>query len=256
MVLVPSSILITGANRGVGLGILKQWLLYPEVKHIFACVRKPSEESELSELAKADPRIHCIQLDVNADRSISDAVKKVRTTLGDGVGLNLLINNAGIKISDGSLLNGADRSVYLQHFDTNVVSVAKVIEGFYDLLKLASENSVSKEWGVHRAAIINISSSLGSLTLNTGGTKYVKNIPYGLSKAALNQLTKTLSADFEPDEILVISICPGRCRTDLGGSDAENTVEDSTKKLVETSLTLHKEHSGAFIRNTGEILPF
>lgn len=45
MVLVPSSILITGANRGVGLGILKQWLLYPEVKHIFACVRKPSEES-------------------------------------------------------------------------------------------------------------------------------------------------------------------------------------------------------------------
>ncbi|VDD89401.1 unnamed protein product [Enterobius vermicularis] len=256
MVLVPSSILITGANRGIGLGLLKQWAKYPEVKHIFACVRKPSEGSELGELAKADARIHCIQLDVNADKSISDAVRKVKTTLGDDVGLNLLINNAGIMIADGSKLEGADRSMYLQHFDTNVVSVAKVVEAFYALLKLASENSVSKEWGVHRAAIINISSALGSISLNNGGTKYVKNIPYGLSKTALNQLTKTLAVDFTPNAILVVSMDPGWCRTDMGGSGATYSVEESTKKQVETALTLRQEHSGSFIKNTGEILPY
>ena len=61
---------------------------------------------------------------------------EVRTVLGEDVGLNLLINNAGILIAEGSRLKNADRSVYLQHFDTNVVSVVKVIEVSFPFFNL------------------------------------------------------------------------------------------------------------------------
>ncbi|VDM37268.1 unnamed protein product [Toxocara canis] len=256
MSLSPLSVLITGANRGIGLGLVKQWATVAGVKHIFACARKPDAAEELNELSRKDGRIHCIKLDVNSDKSIADAKKKVDLMLDEGVGLNVLINNAGCLISEGGTLENADRSVYLQHFDTNVVSIVKVIEAFLPLLRMASKNCMSDEWGVHRATIINISSGLGSIQANESGSKLVKSIPYRLSKAALNQLTKTLAIDLANDAILIVSMCPGWVKTDMGGSDATLSVEDSTKAQLQTSLSLRKEHSGLFLRHDGTKLNY
>uniref|UniRef100_F1L8E3 Oxidoreductase n=1 Tax=Ascaris suum TaxID=6253 RepID=F1L8E3_ASCSU len=253
---VPLSVLITGANRGIGLGLVKQWASLAGVKHIFACARKPDAAEELKDLSRNDARIHCVKLDVNSDKSILDAKKQVDLLLDEGTGLNVLINNAGCMIAEGGTLENADRSVYLQHFDTNVISVAKMIEAFLPLLKMASKECISDEWGVHRAAIINISSELGSIESNNTGSKLIRSIPYRLSKAALNQLTKTLSVDLAEDSILVVSVCPGWVRTDMGGPEASLTVEQSTKTQIQTALSLRKEHSGLLLSYDGTKLAY
>uniref|UniRef100_A0A914RWV7 Uncharacterized protein n=1 Tax=Parascaris equorum TaxID=6256 RepID=A0A914RWV7_PAREQ len=191
---VPLSVLITGANRGIGLGLVKQWASLTGVKHIFACARKPDAAEELKDLSRNDARIHCVKLDVNSDKSILDAKKQVDLLLDEGNGLN----------------------------------------AFLPLLKMASKECISDEWGVHRAAIINISSGVGSIESNNTGSKLVRSIPYRLSKAALNQLTKTLSVDLAEDSILVVSVCPG-------------WVEQSSKAQLQTALSLRKEHSGLLL---------
>uniref|UniRef100_A0A0M3HR06 NAD(P)-binding protein n=1 Tax=Ascaris lumbricoides TaxID=6252 RepID=A0A0M3HR06_ASCLU len=201
---VPLSVLITGANRGIGLGLVKQWASLAGVKHIFACARKPDAAEELKDLSRNDARIHCVKLDVNSDKSILDAKK----------------------------------------------------QAFLPLLKMASKECISDEWGVHRAAIINISSELGSIESNNTGSKLIRSIPYTLSKAALNQLTKTLSVDLAEDSILVVSVCPGWVRTDMGGPEASLTVEQSTKTQIQTALSLRKEHSGLLLSYDGTKLAY
>ncbi|VDK47673.1 unnamed protein product [Anisakis simplex] len=252
----PLSVLITGANRGLGLGLVKQWLTLPTIKHIFACSRNPASAQELNELSKNNSRIHCVQLDVNNDDSIADAKKKVDSILDGESGLNVLINNAGIKSREGGGLEDADRNSYLEVLNTNVVSVVKVVQAFLPLLKTASKNNSTEEWGVHRSAIINISSILGSIAINGSGSASCPSIPYRLSKASLNQLTRTLAADLKNDGILVCSICPGWVRTDMGGKNATLTIEESTKRQFETFLKLRKEHNGLFFQNDGKKLAF
>lgn len=253
---IPATILITGTRRGIGLGLVKQWAKYDEVQNIFACSRRLEDEADLSKLIEKDPRIRFIKMDVNSDFDIVEARNQVERSLGPKTGLNLLINNAAINFSGGSSLFGADRKVYSQHFETNVISSVKVVEEFYPLIRKAANAVSTTELGVYKAAVLNISSILGSVAMNRDGTKRVKNIAYRLSKAALNQLTKTLAVDFVKDGILVVSIHPGWVRTDMGGPHAPVQVDESVSQIVETSIKLQKLHNGKFLSSTGKDYSF
>lgn len=95
---IGSNIFVTGASRGIGLGLVQHLIDYPEVRKVFAGARRPQEAEDLKQLAKQSSKIHIIQFDVLDDKSIHSAVKEVESKVGNE-GLNLLINNAGVYLS-------------------------------------------------------------------------------------------------------------------------------------------------------------
>lgn len=103
--------------------------------------------------------------------------------------------------------------------------------------------------GVQRAAIINISSNMGSIQTAGGGFN-----AYRMSKAALNMATKAISVELKGDKILCVVIHPGWVRTDMGGPDASLDIETSCKQMVQTILDLKDSHHGKFIQYNGKPL--
>lgn len=106
--------------------------------------------------------------------------------------------------------------------------------------------------GVDRAAVINMTSLMGSIADNGSGGAY----PYRCSKAALNAATKSMSVDLKDDGILVACMHPGWVKTDMGGSNAPMDIDSSVQNMVKTVLGLSEKDNGTFIRNDGTILPW
>ncbi|KAH7698804.1 Protein C30G12.2, partial [Aphelenchoides avenae] len=174
---VGANVLLTGANRGIGLGLVHVLVKAPGVKRIFAGCRKPEQAKELKQLQKSSPALEIIQLDVSDDASIKKAFEHVSQAVGNE-GLNLLINNSGILESSGTAIDNADRATYLRHFDVNAVSVAVVTSIFLPLLRKAASAGGP-------ARIANISSTLGSVQLTENCLPLPsgeRNVVYGMSK--------------------------------------------------------------------------
>jgi NAD(P)-dependent dehydrogenase (short-subunit alcohol dehydrogenase family) len=94
---VGSNVFVSGASRGIGFGLVKHLINYPDVKHIFAGARNPNQATDLQNLAQQSNKIKIVQFDSLCDKSIKSAVNEVEKSVGPD-GLNLLINNAGISI--------------------------------------------------------------------------------------------------------------------------------------------------------------
>lgn len=120
------------------------------------------------------------------------------------------------------------------------------------LLKKASKAQEHLDLSVHRAAIINMSSILGSIESNTDGGLYA----YRTSKAALNAATKSLSIDLYPNKILCVALHPGWVRTDMGGSKAPLECEPTTAEIVDTIMKFNAKHNGGFYQYDGKELPW
>lgn len=117
---------------------------------------------------------------------------------------------------------------------------------------MASKSNSAQPMGVTRAAIINMSSILGSISENAQGGLYA----YRMSKVALNMTTKSMSADLKTDQILCVAMHPGWVKTELGGAHAPMDVETSCKQMVQTVLDLNESHNGTFIQYDGKQLPW
>jgi NAD(P)-dependent dehydrogenase (short-subunit alcohol dehydrogenase family) len=96
------NVFVTGASRGLGLGFVKHLIGYPDVKQIFAGARTPNEATDLKDLARQSSKVKIVQFDSLSDESIKNAVKEVERAVGSD-GLNLLVNNAGVFLSVGSI---------------------------------------------------------------------------------------------------------------------------------------------------------
>lgn len=162
---VPRTLMVTGASRGIGLGLVRHFLEYESIEVLIATCRNPEKADELNELAK-DTRLHVLALNVDDDASIRRVFGEVAELVGPQ-GLNLLINNAGILLPyevDGEIC----RTTMLKQLETNSVSVAIVTQVFLPLLKTAAASVTGEDVNVSRAAIINISSTMASIAKNDG----------------------------------------------------------------------------------------
>ena len=246
---IGANVLITGANRGIGLGLVKKLAKQSDVKRIFAGCRNPKSATELKSLQNKYPSIKLVEIDVTKDSSIQFAFNQVKSDLACNGKLNLLINNAGILERDGkgSRVQTPDRETYMRHFNVNSVSIAIVTATFLPLIRRAAE---AKEL----ARIVNISSILGSCT-NINGTKYLpeQNLVYSMSKNAVNMYTRGLAGD--ETNITVVAVCPGWVQTDIGSSAAELTVDQSTEALIKIINNLQQKDSGSFMDRNG-IIPY
>ncbi|XP_026221952.1 SDR family oxidoreductase [Anabas testudineus] len=253
-----SSVLITGASRGLGLQMVDSLASGGfSPGHIIAAARKPASAQKLQELAERHSNIHIIRLDVVSQESIEESVEEVAQLVQEE-GLNCLINNAGIKVVAD--FNTVTAEKMIENFHTNAVAPLMITKAFLPLLKQAASRGgagASKSMGIQRAAVINMTSLLGSVELNWGErADNFKWYPYRTSKSALNMVSRCMAVDLEPDGILCMAIHPGWVSTDMGGAEAPLSPEESVSSILSVIGGLTEKDHGSFLNYTGEVLPW
>ncbi|KAK3084288.1 hypothetical protein FSP39_011115 [Pinctada imbricata] len=165
-------------------------------------------------------------------------------------GLNLLINNSGINYRMS--LDNVTADKLNTVFQTNVTGPIMVTKTFLPLLKKAASQHEDKSLSTSRAAVINISSILGSIEENSSGGLH----GYRPSKAALNMFTKSLSVELREHGILAAALHPGWVRTDMGGPRATLGEEESIRGCLNVMAGLTEEKSGKMIAFDGRVIPW
>nr|XP_055030502.1 C-factor [Misgurnus anguillicaudatus] len=247
------NLMVTGANRGLGLQIVESLVLggFSPGK-IIATARNPEAAKELQRLAEEHCNIHIIKLDVTSQESIEKATCEVEKLVQEE-GLNCLINNAGINVVADLDTVTADKM--LENFHTNSVAPLMLTKALLPLLKRAAAKGTGM--GIHRAAVINMSSLLGSVELYWGvRAKTFKWYPYRASKSALNMITRCLAVDLKEDGVLCIALHPGWVRTDMGGPEAPLSTEDSIASVLSVIGGLTEKDHGSFLHYAGKKLPW
>ncbi|CAM5150000.1 unnamed protein product [Eretmochelys imbricata] len=252
------SVLVTGANRGIGLGLAKQFLGKSNPPEwVFATCRDPegAQAQELKTLASRHPNLMIVALEVTDQASIKAAAARVEEHL-KGSGLNLLINNAAIlRLNTLESETPEDMSLV---YATNVTGPLLVSQAFLPLLKKAAQGSPQPGLSCSKAAIVNMSSVGGSIT-NPFAWQLGQVISYRCSKAALNMLTKCQSLGYGGDGILSIAVHPGWVQTDMGSSASHQvplTVDMSVRGILNVLPTLSEKDNGAFVDWEGKVLPW
>nr|XP_055042352.1 C-factor [Misgurnus anguillicaudatus] len=249
------SALVTGANRGLGLEIVKQ-LLEGHCFKIFAGCRDPDgpNSESLRELASKHPSIvTLVRIDVADPRSIKESAEKVSSLLGNS-GLNLLVNNAAV-LPQKSMLTATVKDMQ-DTFNTNVIGPMLVIREYLPYLRAAAKASAKAGLSCDKAAIVNISTDSASMSIVPTMQAPFPLFPYSISKAGLNMLTVCSAMELKEDEILCVSIHPGWVKTDMGGDKAPLTSRESVEGILRVMSGLTDKQNGGFMDYTGKIMPW
>ena len=220
------SVLVTGANRGLGLEFARQYAA--DGWKVIACCRKPDEAAVLK---KVDGDVKIEVLDVRDAKQIANLVRRLK-----GQAVDILINNAGIY----GLSSGSDTDAWLDVMRVNVIAPFHLAEALAD--------SVAR---FERRLIVNISSGMGSNAENTDGGSPI----YPSSKAALNMVTKNLAIELRGRGVTVVALCPGWVRTDMGGKGAPLEAPKSVGSMRKFLAKLGVNDSGKFFNHTGKLMP-
>jgi NAD(P)-dependent dehydrogenase (short-subunit alcohol dehydrogenase family) len=228
-------ILITGANRGLGLALSQ---VGAERGHqILAGVRDPQKSKESLTQSEIYKSISFLPLDVTDEESVSVAAHFVKENFGT---IDVIINNAGILLERGKRLEDLDLDQVKITFEVNFFGPIRVVKHFLPLLMMGD-----------RSSIINISSEAGSITNAYGG-----DYAYASSKTALNMFSQQLSQYVQSNNVRVYSIHPGWIRTDMGGESAPGSPIDTANgifDIIERKRVI--ESRNAFITYEGHSMP-
>jgi NAD(P)-dependent dehydrogenase (short-subunit alcohol dehydrogenase family) len=230
------SILITGANRGLGLEFAEQYLTCGW--HVFATCRDPASASQLNCLADASKgAVDIIALDMTDASSVKAAAKRL-----SGAAIDVLLNGAGVMgARERQRFGNIDYSAWAEVLDINALGPTRVSEAFVDHVAASD-----------RKLIVTITSGMGSLADNTSGGW----IAYRTSKAAVNMVMKTLSIDLAPRGISSVVVNPGWVRTDMGGPNATLSPAESVTALKRLIETLGPDQTGKFFNYDGKEYPW
>lgn len=234
------TILITGAGRGLGLGLARSFADAGD--SVIGTVRSRAAAVELGAVTD-----HIITLDVRSDDSIAECADEV---MAHG-SLDVLINNAGINVQ--ALRSATDvgrgrgpldlsREELMGVFDVNAFSPLLLTKALRPALRAS-----------RRALVVNVSSQLGSMAV---GATAARDTGYNASKAALNMITANLAGALTPDGITVVCLHPGWVQTDMGGEQASLTIEEAAKAVAATINGLSPADTGQFFRWDGSPHPW
>jgi NAD(P)-dependent dehydrogenase (short-subunit alcohol dehydrogenase family) len=227
--------LVTGANKGIGLEIARQ--LARAGVHVLIGARDPDRgRAAVDDLARAGLSAGAIRIDVTDAASITAAAEEIDSQHDR---LDILVNNAGIvDAADGPPSRSSAEAVR-RIMDTNFVGALAVTQAMLPLLRRSPAGR-----------IVNLSSSLGSLSVNDDPTSpyyEARLIGYNASKAALNMLTVQLAAELSGTAIAVNSVSPGYVMTDLTGHTGFMTAEEGARLPVQYALLAEDAVSGRFV---------
>ena len=244
--------LVTGANQGVGLQVAKELVANGHT------VMVGSRDLEKGETAAREigPGAIELQLDVTNQSSITAAAEYIRKEFGH---LDLLVNNAAIsntrkgnlslqEYHQISLASNVDMDEVRTVWETNVFGVLAVYQAMLPLLRGSSD-----------ARIVNVSSAVGSLTLNADPVYPYHPFfgpVYPASKTALNAITLAMMVELEPTNIKVNLVSPGFTKTNLNGYEGTASVEDGSREVVRVALFGPDDPSGTFTRWENATIPW
>lgn len=229
------TVLITGANRGLGLEFCKQYAAADW--RVIATCRHPVEAGALRELARRHAQLQVHGLDVS-DFSQIDSLSNA---LSDA-SVDVLINNAGIYTdTSGKGFGHLDYQAWSEAFWVNSIAPVKLAEAFLPQLKRSSKK-----------LIVAIGSLMGSMTDNTSGG----SLQYRSSKAGLNAAMKSLAIDLGPQGIGVLVLHPGWVRTDMGGKNALIDAEESVAGMRRCIEAFCLSQTGSFLKFDATELPW
>ena len=229
-------VLVTGANRGLGLEFVRQ--LFARGDRVIAGCRQPKRATTLEMLAREHlGQLHLRPLDMADPVSVA-AFAREAARLFDG--LDLLINNAGMNVR-GERFGSVAADALDASLRTNASGPFLLAQALAPSL-LKGANPV----------VANISSQLGSIA----NTDAFHTPSYAISKAALNMATVLLANALRPEGVRVVALHPGWVRTDMGGAGAPLTAAESVGWMLLTMDAIRPEHSGGFLDYRGEPLPW
>jgi NAD(P)-dependent dehydrogenase (short-subunit alcohol dehydrogenase family) len=229
------TVLITGANRGLGLEFCRQY--GTQGWNVIACCRKPGQAAELAALKTDFPGIRIEALDIEDFDKIDELAKKSAM-----LDIDVLINNAGVYDDKSSYGFGKlDYQLWQHSLLVNTLAPMKMAEAFFNNIKHSNKK-----------LIVNITSLMGSITDNGSGGSYY----YRSSKSALNSAMYSLAIDLKNQGVGVLILHPGWVRTDMGGPggliDSTESVSGMMKQIESFTLA----QTGAFLKYDGKILPW
>lgn len=225
-----NTILVTGANRGLGLEFARSYA--DDGWRVHACCRNPDKAKALQKIA-GDVVVH--KLDVTDGLHVASLAREIADEP-----IDILINNAGVLHSRGDL-GEIDYDDWVEELKVNTVAPARMVDRFVQHVA-ASE----------RKLIVNISSSMGSIALTTSGDSMI----YRSSKAGLNMVVKCLSHALAERGITVVALSPGWVSTDMGGAGAELTPAESIADMRNVIDRLTPADNGRFYNHAGEDRPW
>ena len=228
------NVLITGANRGLGLGFVKNYL--GKNINVVSTTRELKSSKELLALKERFPNnLEIFELDLLKE----GAGYALANFLGDRP-IDILINNAGVG-STNQHLQAVSPKPWLEVLKVNLIAPLMVTQSIIDNVKKGSDKK-----------IYFLSSQLGSIADNTSGGMYI----YRSSKTGLNQVVKSLAVDLKPQGITVVSLHPGWVKTDMGGPNAPVSIDESIEGMMQVIYSTDIRDTGRFLNYDGKELPW
>jgi NAD(P)-dependent dehydrogenase (short-subunit alcohol dehydrogenase family) len=204
-----STVLITGANRGLGLEFARQYAA--DGWDVLATSRDPKKSEELQQLQKTNKKVSLQALDVTSGKS----VEALAQALG-GRAIDLLILNSAIYTRNRNKISEIDYDAWREANETNLMGAVRVAEALL-------ENVATSK----RKQIAAISTGMGSMQALKSTIGFGAVYQYRTSKAALNMAMSILAKELEPQGISVVIFDPGWVQTDMGGANAALTPQES-----------------------------
>jgi NAD(P)-dependent dehydrogenase (short-subunit alcohol dehydrogenase family) len=221
------TILITGSYRGLGLATAK--MLTSRGHRVFLTARDAGKVEQAARDAGGEPLV----LDVTSEASRASAAGEVARKAG---GLDVLINNAAVLLDGKTDVLELTSDDFARTLETNAVAPLRVAQTFLPLLRKSKA-----------PRIVNVSSGAGQMS----GEMTPWAPAYCASKAALNVVTRQLAAALPG--VAVNSVCPGWCRTEMGGPQAPRSPEDGADTIAWLAADAPQELTGRFFRDRAEI---
>lgn len=231
-----NTVLITGANRGIGLEFATQYATAGW--QVIACCRQPQQATALNQLAEQyKNRFFIHQLDVRKFAEIDQLSQKLRD-----LPIDVLINNAGIypPAQNGEFghINYED---WIETFKVNTLAPLKITEAMIEQVARS-----------HLKIIATLTSKMGSIDDNQRGGSYI----YRTSKTAVNMVGKSLAIDLQPRGIISILLHPGWVQTDMGGQGALITAKQSVTGMKKILDEITLADTGKFFAYDGQSIPW
>jgi NAD(P)-dependent dehydrogenase (short-subunit alcohol dehydrogenase family) len=222
--------LITGANRGIGLALVKAYAGRRD--KVFAAVRATSDRDELDAFAATQPKwVEVIEMDVSDPAEIGRVRRKL-----EAEPIDVLVNNAGIGGPDRQSATDMDFEGLADAFNINAIAPLRIANAFLPNVKAA------------KGKIITLSSQMGA----TGASS--DSLAYRVSKQAVNRLMRALATELKPQGVPVLIVHPGWVKTEMGGEGAQLTPEESAAQLLKLIDKLDVSSTGRFLAWNGKEL--
>lgn len=224
------NVLVTGANRGLGLEFVKQYA--EDGATVYACCRDPGEAKALRRISDAaGGKVSLHGLEVTDARSVA----KLAEGFG-GAPIDILINNAGIYGPEKQSASEMDYEGWARTFAINSMAPLRIAQAFHRNLLAGREKK-----------LITITSGMGSTPQHTGDY-----FAYRASKAAVNNVMHGLAVAWKRDQVTIVVIHPGWVKTDMGGPNALLEPHESIAGMRRVIAKLTHADSGKFLDYRGQ----